>query len=441
MDILFVNSINFDINSKSVPLGLLNLATILKNNGYSADIVDFDYLIEDKIIELNENLDSVISQMSDYILEKHAKIISFYTMCNSYPITLKLAQYIKSLNSDIKILLGGPQATFTSEATLKMFNFIDAIGLEEGENTIIPIVKNLLSGIPLDNTNGVAFRKGSNVYINRNLEIVDKLDSIPYIDVSFLDYYYARNNRKKSNKDIVFNLDVGRGCTFSCTFCCTSIFWERRFRLKSSQRLVDEIKRVKDRYGIIKFAFQHDLFTANKNRIIDFCKLLIKENVNIKWGCSARIDTLDEELISIMQEAGCDNIYIGIETGSGRMQKIINKNLPLDNIVEKIDLIKKYGIKVTTSFIYGFYEETICDLKETLYLMVKLMKIGCNIIQLHRFIALPGTKETEKVKDKLFYTNDMANFAPTESRYIESLSEIIKSNSEIFSNFYEFNSD
>lgn len=79
--------------------------------------------------------------MSDYILEKHAKIISFYTMCNSYPITLKLAQYIKSLNSDIKILLGGPQATFTSEATLKMFNFIDAIGLEEGENTIIPIVK------------------------------------------------------------------------------------------------------------------------------------------------------------------------------------------------------------------------------------------------------------------------------------------------------------
>ena len=127
-------------------------------------------------------------------------------------------------------------------------------------------------------------------------------------------------------------IEVGRGCPFECTFCSTSHFWKKKFRLKSINKIISEIIHYAN-FGFATFNFIHDLFTLDKVFIVEFCTELIKSNLNIKWGCSARLDTLDEELIKLMSKAGCTGIYIGLETYSQSLQSKIKKNLTLTKII------------------------------------------------------------------------------------------------------------
>src|SRR5262249_8992500 len=122
-----------------------------------------------------------------------------------------------------------------------------------------------------------------------------------------------------------FPLELGRGCPFSCTFCSTNDFFRRRFRLKSPAHMIAEMRRVKETYGIDSFELVHDMFTVDRKRVVEFCEALIASQEEFTWGCSARTDCVDEELIAFMARAGCRGIFFGIETGSRRMQRIIDK--------------------------------------------------------------------------------------------------------------------
>lgn len=150
-------------------------------------------------------------------------------------------------------------------------------------------------------------------------------------------------------------------------------------------------------YGIKRFRLEHDLFTANRNYIIQFCHALKKENLDITWGCSSRIDILDEDMMQNLKEAGCNSIYIGFETGSQNMQKKLKKNIRVENADQKLLELYKYGFEVTVSFIYGFEEESEEDFVKTLQLIESLYCHNISKVQLHKFMPLPSTEETLKV--------------------------------------------
>lgn len=433
MDIVFVNSMNFDKDLKSIPLGLLTLATILDNEGYSVDIIDFDLLIHNGAMSIEYKLDDMIDKMTNILLSLKPKIVSFYTMSNCYPFIIKLSENIKRQNSRIKIIFGGPQASLTAYETLKQVEFLDAIGIGEGERVIIPLVEALLTDKSLNEIKGVAFRQKHDIIINENQKVIEDLDELPYIGFKFLDKFIGQG------WDVI-DIDVGRGCPYSCRFCCTSIFWKRKYRLKSTERILQEIIRIKEKYNINRFAFQHDLFTMNREKVIDFCKQVTDKGLEIEWRCSSRIDTLDEELVAYMKKAGCSNIYIGIETGSAKMQRVIKKNLTLGNIMKVIRLLNIYKIKATTSFIYGFEEETTDDIRQTLSLINELLLNNVEAVQLHRLTILPATEYYFELKEQLVFEENSINYDVNEGRYIFELKELIKSNQYIFSNFYEFNS-
>ena len=177
------------------------------------------------------------------------------------------------------------------------------------------------------------------------------------------------------NKDTLptkLNIETGRGCPYNCTFCSTKTFWNRKVRLKSIDRLINEIKYYDNNYSINNFGFIHDLFTARKQHIMEFCKKLVDLRLNINWTCDTRADTLDEEIVKLMAKAGCNRITLGVETGSDRMQQIINKNLTISKIKETIKLLDKYNIKMKICVMYGFPEEEERDL-----LLLPLLFPGC----------------------------------------------------------------
>ena len=228
--------------------------------------------------------------------------------------------------------------------------------------------------------------------MKENCDKLIDLDTLPYINFDLIPY---------ANKIESFPLDVGRGCPYNCKYCSTKSFWKRTYRLKSSSRIILEIKDIMQKYNVNRFEFQHDLFTADKHRIIHFCDSLMNEKIDIKWSCSCRIDTLDKEMIEKMSLAGCDSIFLGIETGSQYMQKVINKNLNLANIWNIITLLQQYNFKIKVSFIYGFPEEKQDDIRMTLAVIKRLLEHKVIDITIGYITFLPSTQYYDEYKDVL----------------------------------------
>ncbi|QIB26837.1 B12-binding domain-containing radical SAM protein [Caloranaerobacter azorensis] len=265
----------------------------------------------------------IITKNSTYNINKNSRIICFYTMCNSYHNIILLAKYLKKKREDLIILLGGPQASLTAKLTLETFPWIDIIGIGEGETIIEPLIKALSKQSSISHIQGIAYRENGKVICNPKPNLIKDLDELPFIDYDLVNI---------EDYDEYVALDVGRGCPYECIYCSTKTFWNRRYRLKSINRIIDEIKHLKNKYNRNKFNFVHDSFVSSKLKILKFCEKILDEGLMIKWTCSARIDNLDEEVIIAMKKAGCTEIFLGIETGSTKLQKDIKKNLKLSRV-------------------------------------------------------------------------------------------------------------
>lgn len=276
------------------------------------------YIIKKKFFytdDVNEN----IQEMAEYICRLNPRIASFYTICNTYPITILLAEKIKEINSEITVVFGGPQATLTSKETLENYPFVDIVARGEGETYITELVSAILKKSSLATVKGVAYRDEKGSICLTEMPSIIKGEELKEYTVLDLE------QQPIVNKSRAYSVEAGRGCPYGCSFCSTSIFWGRNFRIKPIEDIIYEVKYLRENYGIKRFRLEHDLFTANRNYIIQFCHALKKENLDITWGCSSRIDILDEDMMQNLKEAGCNSIYIGFETGSQNMQKKLKK--------------------------------------------------------------------------------------------------------------------
>lgn len=425
MNVIFVNSIEFSREPQDLPLGIMSLATVCNlEKDIHAKIVDFGYLFSNGLLMKSYSLDENIETMCSYLMNLGADIICFYSMCSSYHLNVILSKKIKERSTHTIVFFGGPHASLTAEDSLRAFPWVDYIGVDEGEKTIVPLLHGAISG-RVENLLGVAYRAQNGDIIVNRAPICD-VNTLPFID-------YSIDGIKIGDS---VPIDVGRGCPFNCAYCSTKTFWKQCFRLKDIERIVFEIKQIKQQYGVSRFSFVHDLFTVNKQNILKFCEEILEEKISITWSCSARLDTLTDELLEKMSDAGCRDIFLGIETGSSKMQKIINKNLDLNLIDKLIFFVNKYkSIDFTCSFMYGFPMETIDDLKETLDLIRRIWKAGVTSIQLHKVTFLPGTALYEKYNGQLKYDPLCTDF--TEQSYInDEAIEFITNNKSIFPQFY-----
>jgi hypothetical protein len=221
---------------------------------------------------------------------------------------------------------------------------------------------------------------------------VDDLDSLP---ITSYDYYPVRD----LGLDLM-RIEAGRGCPFACTFCSTAGFFQRSFRIKSAERLVRELDLLHARYGVSEFKLDHDLFTVNRRKIVEFCEAVTGRGY--RWRASARVDCVDAALLTTMAEAGCAGLYFGIETGSARMQQICQKRLDLDLVQPMLDAAAALGIESTASFITGYPEETEADQNDTLDMLGRCFRPGC-LPQLHILAPEPGTPMFERRHDTIAY--------------------------------------
>lgn len=430
-DVVFVSSTSSCSLRREVN-GTMLLATKLLQAGFNVKVIRLG-----QIESYGKNYSQFIKDIVEQILDMEPKSVSFYSISIDYHIMLRIAHEIKERNADIITVFGGPQASTTARDTMNAFSYVDYLCSGEGEETVIPFFKTILeeNGANLSTIPGLYYRKdGVVTFHNLELPLCD-LNTLPHWDERLL----MGDPEPNIQSDTYYMpIDAGRGCPYSCTFCCTSQFWRRIYRLKSPERIVEDIKFFNEKFGIRSFNFTHDAFVTNKKLVEQVCDHLLENNINIKWRCSARVDCLSEDLILKMKSAGLALVELGIETGSPRMQKLINKNLNLDRAKRMVKFLVDNGIRVYVFFMYGFPEETESELNETLELAFSLVDMGIASQSMTFCRFCPVTAMTQEHYDKLVFDPDIKILSRDVFGYDDEL-DIIKQNKAIFPFYYHLN--
>jgi radical SAM superfamily enzyme YgiQ (UPF0313 family) len=409
-------------------LGILSLAAVLEARGHCVQISDLNrsyFHLADSVG--TSKLSEFAEAAAGMIAAKGADVYGFGSICSSYPLTIRIAKALKAIRPDCTVLFGGPQASVVDIQTMAAFPFVDLILRGEAEESFPFLLNELAEGQQMDRVPGLTYRAEGQPRRNRNAAVIGDLDSLPS------PAYHLTGELQGTSRAA---LELGRGCPFACTFCSTNDFFRRNFRLRSPARIVHDMRSLAMAYGVSDFDLIHDMFTVDRRRVVTFCEAMIACGEEFTWACSARTDCVDEPLLELMARAGCRGLFFGIETGSARMQMIIEKHLDITKAKELIDVAEQLGIGTTVSLITGFPEETREDLQQTVVMLMHSARCPHSDPKLNLLAPLPETPLYSKYKNELTretLCSDVSHQGDTQN---EKDVELIQEYPEIFPSFY-----
>ena len=410
------------------PTGILSLAAVLDQQGCSSEIVDLNRLYYEYISRGAKRTGAEFYEYASASLRNlSADVFGFSTICGSYPLTLRVARLIAESHPDASIILGGPQASVVDVATLESFPFVDLIIRGEAEETLPRVLDALFRNADLGTIAGITHRKAGEILRNPNASVIEDLDSLP------LPAYHLYSDIEKSS---YAPLEAGRGCPFTCSFCSTNDFFRRRFRMKSPHVLLEQMMTIKNRYGINEFDLIHDMFTVDRKKVVSFCEEIQRSGEDLRWGCSARTDCIDDDLIDLMKASGCIGLFFGIDSGSNNVQAQIQKRLNLADAAARIKHTNRRGIRHTVSLITGFPDETREDFRDTINFIGRSAHFPRATFQLHLLAPLAETPITTQYQDRLIFDDIFSDMSMQGWDQAPAEREMIIEHPKIFPNFY-----
>ncbi len=424
-----------------VPLGLVNLATSVKNRSYNIKI--FDFILALRLDRLRMDKD-IYDCCANEIIKTDPDIVGFSAQCTTYPSVINIAQKLKKKRKDIKIIIGGHNASFVDIKTLTNFPWIDAVVRGEGEITFKELVTACYENTDWKDIDGITYRKHNKIIKNRDRAFINNLDDILLPDYSYLPSLQEYRDACKLPRSIAI-LEVGRGCPHKCVYCSESILWRQKTRTFSIERLVKEMRCLHEKFNAECFLLSYDQFTANRKFVIDFCNKVIDEKLNhIPWYCISRLDTVDSNILELMHSAGCESMCYGIDSGSKKTLTFIRKKIDQEILYNRVIETTENSIVPTLSYIIGFPQEQKEDIDATLTLALKTGVLGNSNPLIQIPTVLPGTELFSLYHDSLIQDVDTYFSLGLEfdSGYrIKSDKKLISDYPDIFSSFYNIPCD
>ncbi len=341
------------------PLGVLSVAALLRQQAVAVSVFDLDlFWFNSGLQDSESRLEAAASHLARACVDWYG----FSTICSSYALTLRLIRALKRLKPEARVVLGGPQASNTAIRTMEAFPEVDYVLCGEVEESLAAFVEHGLS-FP-SRVPGLVFRTPSGIQQNpwptpppASKFATPAYDLWPQTLVP------------------VLPVESGRGCPFGCRFCSTSPFFGRRFRTRSALDVVRECELLVAQYGSHEVSLINDHIAVDVQFLRDLTRAWTESSVlrNVPFSCSLRPDAATVEVIELLRQAGGHKVFLGIETGSQRMQRLVGKNIRVDKILPLLQEFHIRGIQVTAAFIVGFPEETLEDLSQTFLLIEQLL--------------------------------------------------------------------
>ena len=414
------------------PLGVLSLHQVLSDAGHDSRI----YVpVQDSFRQVEP--DVTIGRWAADIVAAKPDWVGFSTMCSTYPLVLLLSRAVKHLSPHTRVVLGGPQASVVAGESMAAFPWIDYIVRGEAEQAILDLVQVVAGKRKPDKVLSLTFRTNGRIVSTPLNPLLNDLDSLPVPDYrAYPLFHEALIRGADAVGDRGIPLEAGRGCPHGCSFCSTSAFWRRRRRQKTARLLAEQIGPLVRRYEVKNVSLVQDLFAVDRDWLVAFLRAM-EAGDGANWRCGLRPDSVDEQTLADMQRAGCSHIGFGVESGSQRVQKLLQKNLGIAKTCRTIEAAVAHGIGVATSFIVGFPWETAQDLQETLSLHQHFLSIGVEKSHISVLYPLPKTQITTRYASGLtlapgpsFLSRGLAGFRNAE------MDRMIRQYPQIFSSFY-----
>jgi radical SAM superfamily enzyme YgiQ (UPF0313 family) len=418
------------------PLGLLNLAAILRLAGHEVSMLDLVLAIRQKTLSPGA---SIYDDSVRMILREDPDLVAFSAQCATFPGVIRIAEILKGKRPGLRIIVGGHDVSFVDVQSLERFPWIDAIVRGEGEVTMRELAAAYATTDAADGIAGITWRRDGEVFRNADRELLDNLDELPIPDYSFvpsLDVYRDACGIPRS----IAILEAGRGCPHQCVYCSESIMWRRRSRTFSIPRIVLEMRRLRDDFGAECFLLAYDQFTADRKFVEEFCHQVREAGLDrTPWYCISRLDSVDRPLLRLMREAGCESMCYGIDSGSERTLEFIGKRIDEKILYQRVRETTDEGMVPTLSFVVGFPEEEREDIDKTLSLALRAGIQGNSNPLIQMPTVLPGTELHRRYGSRLVRSADTYFSLGLEfdnGHRLEHDSRLIDSAPLIFSGFH-----
>lgn len=387
----------WDIMHPDIPLGVAYVAGMLREHGKEVQVHDLSF---------DKSLDS----FKEVILQYKPDIIGIEVLSVNVENTFKLAKIIKEIDDKIIVAVGGPHPSFMPDEMLANKN-IDIAVKGEGEITFLELLEKFESSEPIDSVNGIAFKKNGKIKLNPGREPMQDLDKLPFPARDLLPYkLYFQQPTIEPMQSPGVNIVTSRGCPFDCNFCqpISKNIFGLKHRRRSANNIIKELAMLKKEYNLRSFTIVDDLFVMDEEYIITFCRKLLESNLNLKWRCNSRVNTINAKKLKWMKKSGCIAIIFGVESGSQRMLDLMNKKIKVGQIKTAFKLCKEAEISAMANILMGYPGETTESLKDT----VKIIKeIQPEMLSVNIASPMPGTRlyDTVKAEGKL-NVSQYANF-------------------------------
>ncbi|MFY9638854.1 MAG: radical SAM protein [Methanobacterium sp.] len=399
------------------PLGIAYIAAMLERNGVEVKILDSP--------ALEYGHEAVKKEIQAYSPD----IVAITSVTPTIGSALKTAQISKEACPNAITVLGGYHPTFTYQEVLKN-DFVDIVVCGEGEQTMVELVDAVENGKNLRDVNGLATEN----FKTPSRGIIEDLDSIPFPARHLLPMdEYKILNMKLTTGTIV----SGRGCPYKCSFCASSAMHGQKLRLRSAENVVDEMEHLVNDHNIEMVAFMDDTFTLNKKRVYEICEAIKDRGLDNYWGCTARVDTISEELLKTMKDAGCITMFLGVESADQQFLNEVNKMININRIKKTFELTKKYNMRTIASVVLGMPGDTKRSILSTIK-FVKTLEPSYAVFSLAT--PYPGTDFYLKAaSENLIKINDWSKYtllSPVLETVDCSLEELKKLQKKAFKEFY-----
>ncbi len=366
-------------------IGLLMIGAVLLKINHKVKFIDID------ADEINE------TELIYYLNIFKPDLICLTASTPTFKSARRIAKIIKK-NCQAKVVLGGIHATVDPENCIGDKN-IDFLIIGEGEITIKKLVNFLeCDRVDFYKIKGLWYKEGNGVVKGASRDFIENIDDLPFPAWELV------NDLKKYHPpgaihDKVISIMTSRGCPFNCTFCSAWLIAGKKFRTRSKESVIEEIKYYIEKFDIQEIHIMDDVFTLEKSRAIEICQEIQANrwNLILSFANGLRVDSVDDDILQALKGAGFKDLGFGVETGDEKILKNIKKGISKDQVRRAFKLTKKYNFITWGFFIIGLPGETEESIWKTIDFAIELEPDFAKFLILKPYLGTEVYSELQKM--------------------------------------------